>query len=53
MFQKHPSKLVPEEIEKFKWYENHNIQIEEPLETDVIYQPIGGIRTCLNCGELT
>ena len=53
MFAKHPSQLTPEEVKKFKYYQDHKIRIGEPLETEVIYLPIGGIRTCLNCGEIT
>ena len=53
MFAKHPSQLVPEEVTKFKFYRNMKIQNRDPIESDVIYLPIGGIRTCLNCGELT
>ena len=53
MFSKHPSKLIPEEVDKFNVYQNRKIQIGEPLESEVIYLPIGGIRTCVTCGELT
>ena len=53
MFTKHPSQLLPEELEKFKNYQDYKIRIGEPLETEIIYLPSGGIRTCLNCGELT
>jgi hypothetical protein len=53
MFAKHPSKLNPDEVQKFKLYQNHKTKIGEPLETEVIYLPIGGLRTCLNCRELT
>ena len=45
MFLKHPSKLMPEEVDKFNVYKNRKIQIGEPLESEVIYLPIGGIRT--------
>ena len=51
MFSKHPSKLVPEEVVKFD--RSRKQQIGEPLETEIIFQPIGGIRTCLQCGEIT
>ena len=53
MFAKHPSKLDPDEVKKFKMYRTRKIQIGEPLEEEVIYLPIGGLRTCLNCRELT
>ena len=53
MFSKHPSKLMPEEVDKFNVYKNRKIQIGESLESEVIYLPIGGIRTCGTCGELT
>ena len=53
MFSKHPSKLTPEEVTKFNTYKERKKQIGEPLESEVIYLPIGGIRTCVNCGELT
>ena len=53
MFAKHPSELRQDEVEKFKRYRNHKTQIGEPLETEIIYLPSGGLRTCLNCKELT
>ena len=53
MFEKHPSKLNPDEVKKFKMYRTRKMQIGEPLEAEVIYLPIGGLRTCLNCRELT
>ena len=53
MFRKHPSQLLPEEVHKFKNYQEHKIRIDEPLEMEVIFLPIGGTRTCINCGELT
>ena len=53
MFCKHPSKLTEEEFQRFNYYKNRKINIGEPIEEDIIYLPIGGIRTCLNCGELT
>ena len=53
MFAKHPSNLTPAEVHKFNFYKNHKMQIGEPLESEIIYLPIGGIRTCNNCGELT
>ena len=52
-FSKHPSKLEPEERKKFDLYRSDKHQIGEPLEKEVIHQPIGGIRICLHCGEKT
>ena len=52
-FSKHPRDLTPEEIQKFETYRNRKIQIGEPIESEIIYMPSGGIRTCQNCGELT
>jgi hypothetical protein len=52
-FGKHPGQLEPDEVTKFNLYRNRKLQIGEPLETEIIYQPIGGTRTCVNCGELT
>ena len=51
-FSKHPSQLTAEEIQKFKQKED-KASIGEPLQTEVIFLPNGGIRTCCNCGELT
>ena len=53
MFSKHPKNLTPEEVAKFNIYKERKKQIGEPLESEVIYLPTGGIRTCVNCGELT
>ena len=53
MFAKHPSSLSQEEVQKFKAYRSHKIQKSEPIESEIIYLPSGGIRNCLNCGELT
>ena len=53
MFTKHPSNLTAEEVHIFNFFKNHKMQIGEPLESEIIYLPIGGIRTCINCGELT
>ena len=53
MFAKHPSQLTSEEQQKFKHYKEHKIRIGEPLEEEIIFLPSGGIRTCLNCGEIT
>ena len=53
MFAKHPSQLRPHEVEKFNYYRKRKSQIGEPLEQEIIYLPSGGLRTCLNCRELT
>ena len=39
MFAKHPSKLTPEEINKFNMYKERKKQIGEPLESEIIYLP--------------
>ena len=52
-FAKHPSELRRDEFQKFKQYRKDKAQIGEPHESENIYLPIGGLRTCLNCGELT
>ena len=51
-FLKHPSRLTAEEMQKFKQYQEDKTTIGEPLETEAKFLPNGGIRTCLNCGEL-
>jgi hypothetical protein len=53
MFGKHPGQLTPDENLKFQLYQDHKIKVGEPLETEIIYLPIGGIRMCVNCRELT
>ena len=53
MFGKHPTSLTPEEVSKFKIYQRQKLKNNDPIENDVIYQPIGGIRTCIQCGNLT
>ena len=53
MFAKHPSQLRPHEVEKFNYYRKRKSQIGEPLEQEIIYLHSGGLRTCLNCRELT
>ena len=52
-FLKPPSQLTTDEAQKFKKYQEDKTEIGEPLEAEVKFLPIGGIRTCLNCGELT
>ena len=51
-FNKHPSELLDEEKEKFKFYLNHKRASGEPVETDIIYLP-SSMRDCLHCGHPT
>ena len=51
-FAKHPSELGQDEVQKFNQYRKDKAQIGEPLESEDIYLPIGGLRTCLNWGDL-
>ena len=51
-FNKHPSELLDEEKEKFKFYLNHKRAGGEPVETDIIYLP-SSMRDCLHCGHPT
>ena len=53
MFKKHPSQLSPEEVEKFNKYKQYKLQVGDPVEQNVVYLPIGGLRTCLQCGQPT
>ena len=53
MFEKHIDDLTPEDTHKFNFYRRHKTEIGEPLETEMIYLPVGVMRLCLNCGELT
>ena len=53
MFKKHPDQLVSEEIIKFNHYRNWKPEMGDPLESNVVYLPAGGLRTCLLCGHLT
>ena len=53
MFDKHPSSLLPNEVDQFNFVRNHALQVGEPLENCAVYLPSGGVRTCLNCGQLT
>jgi hypothetical protein len=53
MFAKHPSVLLPEEVDQFNFIRNHAEQVGKPFESDELYLPSGGVRTCLNCGQLT
>ena len=53
MFQKHPDQLSKEEIDKFNQYRKYKLEIGDPLEANPIYLPIGGLRKCLICANLT
>ena len=53
MFAKHPSVLLLEEVDQFNFIRNHAKQVGKPLESEELYLPRGGVRTCLNCGQLT
>ena len=53
MFKKHPDNLSQEEIEKFNTYRSWKSQIGDPFESNPIFLPIGGLRTCLICANLT
>ena len=53
MFKKNPDSLTKEEILKFNHFRNWKSQVGDPLETNDVYLPIGGLRTCMICGHLT
>ena len=53
MFGKHPSHMTQEEVDKFKLYQQLKIRDGDSIEEDIVYQPIGGVRTCVQCGHLT
>ena len=53
MFAKHPSVLLPEEVDQFNCIRNHAQQAGKPFEAEERYLPSGGLRTCLNCRQLT
>ena len=53
IFGKHPDDLTHEEVNKFTVYRRQQRHIGEPLEEQTIYLPSGGMRSCVNCGELT
>ena len=53
MFKKHPDQLTQEEIIKFNHYKKFKAEMDDPLETNVVYLPLGGLRNCLVCGNLT
>ena len=53
MFNKHPDRLSTEEIVKFNKYKRWKSEIGDPFESNPIYLPIGGLRKCLICENLT
>ena len=53
LFGKHPDKLINEEILKFNQYRKYKLDLCDPLEANPIYLPIGGLRKCLICSNLT
>ena len=53
LFNKHPRALSAAEIEKFNHYRNWKDMNGEHVEDDIVYLPAGGMRNCVNCGELT
>ena len=53
MFKKHPDCLTKDEIEKFNKYRSWKSAIGDPIESNPIYLPIGGLRKCLICANLT
>ena len=50
---KHPSQLSPAEVIQFQQYKQFKADIGDPIEENVVYMPIGGLRTCLQCNNLT
>ena len=53
LFKKHPDLLQPEEIIQFNKFRKYKSEVGDPLETNVVFLPIGGLRKCLICGHLT
>ena len=53
LFKKHPDNLSKEEIEKFNHYRKWKSEMKDPIESIPIYLPIGGLRKCLICTNLT
>ena len=53
LFKKHPDMLQPEEVIKFNNFRKYKKEVGDPLETNVVFLPIGGLRKCLICGHLT
>ena len=53
LLRKHPSQLTQEEVAKFNEYKNYKLQQGDPLEDSIVYLPSGGLRTCVQCAQLT
>jgi hypothetical protein len=53
LFGKHPDLLSNEEILKFNNYRSWKSDIGDPIEENPIYLPIGGLRRCVICANLT
>ena len=53
MHGKLPSQLSSEEIKEFKFYQQFKLDNGDPIEEDDAYLPLGGLRTCVQCGNLT
>ena len=53
LFKKHPDMLQQDEIIKFNHFKKYKSEIGDPLETNVVFLPIGGLRKCLVCENLT
>ena len=53
MVKRHPDSFTKEEGLKFLEIRNWKSEVGDPLETNVVYLPIGGLRTCMICGHLT
>ena len=50
---KHPSQMTAAEDEEFQLYMQFKLSRGQNVEDDVVFLPIGGIRTCLHCENLT
>ena len=53
MFNKHPDHLLSDEIIKFNNYRRWKSEIGDSMEKNPIYLPIGGLRKCVICENLT
>ena len=47
-----PSKLLPDEVKRFKKYLDQKREMGEPVETDLLYLPTS-MRNCIHCGHPT
>ena len=50
---KHPNQMSPAEEEEFELYKQFKTMNGQRIEDDVVYLPIGGIRTCMHCQNPT